>query len=312
VASKESELRRAMAEPVADVPAPDGQPAPAVLPRSRWARVWGRHKLGVIGLVLFSAILVGSVFGPFLVPPDPNQQQLATRLLPVWSWHEGQLHVLGTDALGRDILARVFIGGRASLGVVFASLLLGGTIGMVVGMVAGFYGRWVDNALMRLVDAQLSVPLLILAMLISALLGTGFRNTVLTLGLASWPIYARLMRAEVLSIRNREFVEAGVAVGASDMRLMWSEILPNVISSFTILASLELGRMVLIESSLSFLGLGMQPPDASWGSMIRDGQTYVYSAWWLSTVPGVFIMLTVLGLNFVGDWLRDVFDPRTR
>lgn len=277
--------------------------------RGRFRKAWKRHKLGAFGMALVAAVALCAALGPILVEIDPNQQLLTERLLPPMTQGQDAFHWLGTDNLGRDVLARVLTGARASLGVVLAALALGATIGVTLGAVAGYYGGWRDNAVMRLVDAQLALPTLISAMFVAAILGTGYWNTALTLGVTTWPIYARLMRAETLKIREEDYIEAGVALGASDRRLMLRHVAPNLISSLVVVASLELGRTVLVESSLSFLGFGMQPPDASWGSMIRAGQAYIFAAPWLATVPGVFIMVTVLGLNLVGDWLRDVLDP---
>lgn len=277
--------------------------------RRRYRKVWKRHKLGFLGLFLLSLVVLATTFGPMLVDIDPNQQALRERLLPPLTEGPDHFHLLGTDALGRDVFARALTGARASLGVVLAALALGSTIGVSLGTIAGFYGGWRDNVVMRLVDAQLALPTLISAMFVAAVLGTGYWKTALTLGVTTWPIYARLMRAEVLKIRGEDFIEAGIALGSTDPRLVRAHVAPNLISALVVVASLELGRTVLVESSLSFLGFGMQPPDASWGSMIREGQVYIFDAPWLSAVPGIFIMLTVLGLNLVGDWLRDVLDP---
>ena len=280
-------------------------------PKSRrtFRRLWRLHKLGFLGLFLVGITVVATVFGPIIVDIDPNQMSLPERLLPPMTQGPEHFHVLGTDALGRDVLARALNGARASMGVVLAALALGASIGVSLGAIAGFYGGWRDNVVMRLVDSQLALPTLISAMFVAAVLGTGYWNTALTLGVTTWPIYARLIRAEVLKIRREDFIEAAIGIGATDRRLLFGHVAPNLVSSFVVVASLELGRTVLVESSLSFLGFGMQPPDASWGSMIRQGQIYIFDAPWLSVVPGVFIMLTVLGLNLVGDWLRDVLDP---
>jgi peptide/nickel transport system permease protein len=257
----------------------------------------------MVGIIVLSALL-----GPVLVPIDPNAEDLVHRLMPLWTNGGGVLHVFGTDALGRDVLARVLAGSRASLGVVLAGLVLGAFIGVTLGLVAGFYGRWVDNVVMRFVDTQLALPVLISAMFVAATLGTGYWNTAVTLGVATWPLYARLIRAEVLKLREEDFTTAAIALGSRDARLLIRHILPNLIGTLCVVASLELGTLILTESSLSYLGFGMQPPDATWGSMIGDGQAYIFVDPLLSIVPGLFIMIAVLGLNFVGDWLRDVFD----
>lgn len=290
----------------------DGAPDVVHAPTRRFRRAWRRHKLGFVGCFLVGLVGFAAIFGPMLYGVDPNAQSLPNRLVPPFEQGTTIYHLLGTDNLGRDMLARVLVGARASLGVVLVALLIGAGIGMTAGTLAGFYGGWFDNIVMRLVDAQLAIPVLVSAMVVASLLGTGFFNTALTLGIASWPIYARLVRADSLAIRKEDYIEAGVALGSTDRRLLVSHVLRNLISALCVVASLELGRMILIESSLSFLGLGMQPPNASWGSMIRTGQGYVFTAWWLSAVPGVFIMVTVLGLNLMGDWLRDVLDPHQK
>ncbi|TDC52755.1 ABC transporter permease [Jiangella ureilytica] len=291
----------------------DGRPAdgPArpVRPRRRWRRAWRRHRLGVLGIVMASFVALSAIFGPIIVDFDPNEQVLTDRLLPPGTEGEAGYHLLGTDNLGRDVLARVLAGARASLGVVLAALILGAAIGVTLGAIAGFYSGWRDNLIMRVVDAQLALPTIIAALFIAAVLGTGYWNTALTLGVTSWPAYARLMRAEVLRIREEDYIDASIGLGAPDRNLIRRHVFPNLVSSLCVVASLELGRTVLTESSLSYLGFGMQPPDASWGSMIRDGQAYIFEAPWLATVPGVYIMLTVLGMNLLGDWLRDVLDP---
>jgi peptide/nickel transport system permease protein len=260
----------------------------------------------VVASVLFALV------GPYLIGQDPNQQDLAARLLPPMSEVDGTLHLLGTDGLGRDILARSAAGARTSLGVAGAALLFGGAIGIVAGLIAGYYGGARDNIIMRLVDAQLALPNLVFAMIIASVLGAGLRNTVLALGFTTWSTFARLLRAEVAGVRSRPFIEASQTVGAKTSRMLRVHVLPNVISTLIVVGTLELGRMILVESALSFLGLGIQPPDASWGSMIKEGQEYVYNAWWIPTIPGLFIMVSVLGMNLMGDWVRDVMDPRAR
>lgn len=289
---------------VADVP------EPTVAGRRRRRRGVRKHTLGVFGLVLVAGVTLSVLIGPFFIGVDPNETDLLNRLIPPGGEVEGRTAWLGTDALGRDQLARVLIGGRASLSVVLLALVLSAGIGTVVGMVSGFRGGWVDTTSMRLVDASLALPTIVLAMLVAATLGGGFINTAITLGIADWAVYARLIRGDVLRIREEDYIGASVALGSSDKRILVRHIAPNIVSSLLVVASLELGRLVLVESSLSYLGFGMQPPDASWGSMIRQGHAYVQSAWWLATVPGVFMAVLVLGLNLVGDWLRDILDPR--
>jgi peptide/nickel transport system permease protein len=250
------------------------------------------------------------LIGPILLGLDPNEQHLTQRLLLPLSYSDnGVFHWLGTDELGRDVLARLFAGGRASLSVVTAGVLLGCSIGMTLGVLAGFYGGRLDLFLMRLVDAQLAIPLIISALVVATALGGGFLNTALALGIASWALYARLIRAETLKLREETYFDAGIALGASNLRLMIRHLLPNLLGTVFIVASLEMGGLVITESSLSYLGMGMQPPDASWGQMIRSAQTVIFLNGWLAAIPGVAIMMTVLGLNLMGDWLRDILDP---
>jgi peptide/nickel transport system permease protein len=271
-----------------------------------------RHQLGVVGGCFVLFCIVFAIVGPWLAGHNPNATDLGSRLLGPMSRTSRGLHLLGTDELGRDTVARLAAGARASLVVAGTSLVVGGTIGSTLGIVAGYYGGIRDNIISRMMDAQLSLPVLVLAMVIAATMGLGFRNTVIAISIATWPVYARLMRAEVLRIRNAEFIEAATASGASTIRVIRSHVLPNVLGALAVVASVELGVCILLESALSFVGLGMQPPNASWGSMIRAGQEYVFTDWRLPTLPGFFIMASVLGLNLVGDWLRDVTDPRSK
>jgi peptide/nickel transport system permease protein len=269
-----------------------------------------RQIVGWVGIALVALVLLSTVFGPMFLDTDPNLTALDRRLLPPLSTVDGTTYLLGTDSVGRDMLARVLYGGRASLGVVAMALAFGATLGLVLGIVSGYYGGWLDNIVMRLVDTQLALPTLIAAMFVAALLGTGYFNTALTLGIAGWPSYARLVRGEVLKVREEDYVAASTALGSTDLRLLFSHIAPNILSSFVVVASLEVGKIILQESSLSFLGFGMQPPNPSWGSMIRQGNQFLSNAWWMSAVPGVAIVLTTLGFNLMGDWLRDRLDPQ--
>lgn len=268
--------------------------------------------VGVLGGLLIIGILLFALIGPALVGYDPNAQSLSDRLLRPFTNSDSGYHLLGTDGLGRDILARAATGARTSLAVAGSALLLGGTIGITAGLLAGVFGGWRDNLIMRLVDVQLAIPNLIFAMLISAVLGPSIRNTILALGFTSWATFARIVRAEASGVRQRPFIEASWTMGVRNVRMIWSHVLPNVLGSILVVGSLELGRMILVESALSFLGLGIRPPDASWGSMIQESQQYVFVAWWIPTMPGLFIMATVLGFNLLGDWLRDLTDPRSR
>lgn len=277
----------------------------------RLRKVLRTNRLGVAGLALVLLVLLFGLFGAWLVGQNPNAQSLVNRLQPVWTRSHGHLHVLGTDALGRDVLARLATGAKASLTVAGAALVLGGGIGTVLGLIAGYKGGWFDNVIARLIDAQLALPNLVFAMIVSAVLGQGFLTTVIALGVSTWPTYARLIRGETLRIRKREFIEAAQLVGVSTPRVLASHLLPNVVNAAIVVASLELGRMILLESSLSFIGLGIQAPNASLGTMIHDAQPYIYNHPLLSAIPGLCIMVLVLGLNLLGDWIRDVLDPRS-
>jgi peptide/nickel transport system permease protein len=260
-------------------------------------------------LVLLGAFILAGIFAPLIAPHDPETPALATRMLPPATSAEGSFFLLGTDALGRDILSRILFGARVSLIVGVCAVAIGGSIGTLLGLLAGFYGRGVDAAITRLADLQLSIPFLILAIAVMAVLGAGLSKVILVLGLTSWIMYARVVRGEVLAVRSREYVLAARALGAQDATLLWRHILPNVSTSAIVIGTFEVARAILSEASLSFLGLGVQPPTPSWGGMVADGRDYLTTAWWMSTWPGVAIALTVMAINLLGDWLRDVLDP---
>jgi peptide/nickel transport system permease protein len=272
--------------------------------KSRARRRQSSKMLGVVGIVLIGIPMFASLIGPFLVGHDPNSVHVNARLQP-----PGAAHWLGTDSLGRDVLARALYGGRVTLAVVVLGLVLGLLIGASLGIVAGFFGGKVDGVISRFVDAQLALPPLIMALVLSAVLGAGFFTLAITLGISMWAVYARIIRADVIRIRNEEYITAAIALGGSRARLLVRHVLPNVVSTLLVVASLELGHLILVESSLSYLGFGIEAPNSSWGSMIKQGQPFIETAWWLCVTPGVLISMTILGLNFVGDWLRDVFDP---
>jgi peptide/nickel transport system permease protein len=276
--------------------------APARRPRRRPA-----PPLGVI--ILLGGFILAGIFAPLIAPHDPETPALATRALPPLSSAEGSFFLLGTDALGRDILSRILFGARVSLIVGVCAVAIGGSLGTLLGLLAGFYGRGIDAAITRLADLQLSIPFLILAIAVMAVLGAGLSKVILVLGLTSWIMYARVVRGEVLAVRSREYVLAARALGAHDSTLLWRHILPNVSTSAIVIGTFEVARAILSEASLSFLGLGVQPPTPSWGGMVADGRDYLTTAWWMSTWPGVAIALTVMAINLLGDWLRDVLDP---
>ncbi|MBY5972037.1 ABC transporter permease [Ferrimonas balearica] len=273
-----------------------------------------RSRAGLFGFVLLVVIVALALLAPLLDLPDPTRGDLRARLAgPTW---EGLFspgaHPLGTDEVGRDILSRLIHGSRMTLMVASTAVVLGGIVGTVLGILAGYKGGFIDRLLMRLVDIQLAIPLMLLALLVVAALGPSIRNVVLVLALTSWIRYARIIRAQVLSLREREFVQSARAIGASTARIMFLHILPNVLTPALVVGTLELARVIIMDAALSFLGLGVQPPTPSWGRMLADGRVYLSSAWWTVTFPGLAIVLTVLSVNLFGDWLRDYFDPKTR
>jgi peptide/nickel transport system permease protein len=280
---------------------------------ARRARRFLRGPSGTLGAVLL-AVLAAAAFGASWAPPyDPATQDLgATASPPSLAPVRGHVHLLGTDQLGRDILSRLLVGLRISLLVALAVVPLSLLLGLGAGMITGYHGGWLDLALMRLVDAQLAIPTLLLMIAVVAALGSGLVQIVIVLVIAGWPTYARVMRAEVLTLRDRDFVVAARAVGASDGRILLRHVLRNVLPTVLVLATLQLPVVIVLEAALSFLGLGIQPPTPSLGQMLGHSQEMVWRAWWMPTIPGVAITLLVLAFNVMGDRLRDVLDPRLR
>jgi peptide/nickel transport system permease protein len=288
---------------------PDEVPPPP--PSRRRSRAWSLFKrpAAMLGLAVLLLVIGGAVLAPFILP-DPLQQRIDQRLQPPF-WAGGTSeHLLGTDQLGRDILSRLVHGSRVSLIVGFTAVGVAGLIGVAAGIVAGFYGGLVDDIIMRLVDLRLAMPFILLVIAVIAVFGPSLFNLVVVLALTGWATYARVVRAEVLSIREREFVLAARSMGASNWRLMTRHVMPNTVASAIVIGSLELAQMIVTESALSFLGLGIQPPTPSWGNMLGQGRDYLMTHWWLATFPGLAIALTAVSINLVGDWLRDLLDPR--
>jgi peptide/nickel transport system permease protein len=269
-----------------------------------------RAVFGIAVLVLMSG---AALLAPQIAPWDPGRQMLMKRLRPpAWEARGLRAHPLGTDHLGRDILSRILYGGRISLGVGLSAVTLSALIGVTLGLLAGFHGGRTDAVIMRVVDVFLAVPYILLAMGVVFALGPSLLNVILVMAVTRWVQFARIVRADVLSIREREFVSGARARGNRGLRLLLRHVLPNALTPIIVVATLELAFMIIYESALSFLGLGVQPPTPTWGWMLSDGRNYLATAWWLATFPGLAIMLTVLAVNLLGDWLRDTLDPRLK
>ena len=294
----------------ASAPADAVLPAPAVRVKARRRRM---PVLVLLGAGFVAALLLVAAAAPLLAPQDPVRQSLRGRLHPpTWSGTDGRAHVLGTDHLGRDVLSRVIYGSRVSLVIGFAAVVVGGVIGSAAGLAAGFSRGRLDGIIMTLADAQLAFPFILLAIGIIAVLGPSFPTLVVVIGLSGWVSYARILRSQVLVVRSREFVESIHALGGSLARIVLRHVLPNVLSSIVVIATLELARAIVLEATLSFLGLGIQPPTPSWGGMVQEGREYLDSAWWISTFPGLLLMVTSIVVSRTGDWLRDLLDPKRR
>ena len=277
-------------------------------------RRWGRlqHRL-IIRIAVVLVIILVCLAAPLLTPFDPEEQQIIERLKPAMTeMRDGRVAILGTDQLGRDILTRILYGGRISLLISFSGVLLAASIGITLGLIAGYFGGTVDAVVSRFVDITLGFPGLLLAITLAAALGPGILNVIIALGVARWTTYARMVRGEVLGLQKEEFLQAARVIGVNDFRIITRHILPNTLSSITVIAALHLGQMILAESSLSFIGLGVQPPTPSWGAMVNKGREYITSAWWLIAYPGFAITLMVLTFGMLGDAVRDMLDPYMR
>lgn len=281
--------------------------------RARFRRRFLRSRRVVWGLSYLLLIGAIAILAPVIAPyPERDQNPNRVQLQPFSTSAEGTYHLLGTDALGRDLLSRMMYGARVSLLVGLTVVVVAALIGVPMGLISGFFGRWLDAVIMRLVDIQLAVPFILLIIAIMAVLGTGLLNVILVLGISGWVGYARIVRGTVLSLREQPFIEAARCVGLSDWRLVLRHLLPNVWTPVIVLATQGVGGAILAESSLTFLGLGISPLIPTWGAMIADGRNYLTTAWWISAFPGVLLTTTVLAIYFLGDGLRDVLDPRLR
>ena len=266
---------------------------------------------GLLGFILLLAVILIAALSPFLIRFDPNEVHILDKLLPP-SWANGgkPAYLLGTDYLGRDIYSRILDGAHISIIVGLVSVAFAGSIGMVVGLVSGYFGGWVDALIMRIVDAIRTIPTILLNVVIAMIMGPGIRTVIIAIAFTTWTHYARIVRGEVLSVRQREYVLSARAVGARNSRIIFTDIMPNVMSTFIVTCTSSVAQAIITESSLSFLGLGITPPSVTWGSILSDGRNYLATAWWVSTFPGIAICITCLGIMFFGDWLRDFLDPR--
>jgi peptide/nickel transport system permease protein len=261
-----------------------------------------------VGLALTVTAILVAVAAPWLTSHDPLRADFAASLQPPGT----SGHPLGTDQLGRDLLARVLHGARLALFIGVCTVVVTALAGSLLGLVAGFVERWPAAVLMRLADVQLSFPFILLALTINAIVGLGLRNIILSLSAAGWVVYARVVRGEVLSVKQRDFVHAAAALGVGRGRLLFRHVLPNVAPSIIVVSSLQFSQFVVAEAAISFLGFGIQPPTPAWGSMLSESRDFLYVAWWLAAFPGAALALTALGVNLVGDWLRDTLDPKLR
>jgi len=275
-------------------------------------RLFG-SKTGLVGLIIVIIVSLTAVFAPLLAPHDPAKINLAVKHKPpVWMEGGDAKYVLGTDNLGRDMLSRIIYGSRVSLLVGISAVLLAGLIGIVLGLIAGYYGGLIDNVLMRIVDSFLAIPSILFILVVIGVFGSGILTLVVVIGAINWITYARLIRGEVLSIKELDYVKAARSIGVKDRHIIVRHILPNVLSSFIVVATLSVASTILLEASLSFLGLGIQSPTVSWGGVLSVGRDFLATSWWIATFPGLAITITVLGVMFLGDWLRDILDPRAK
>lgn len=273
----------------------------------------GSRLPGMIAVLVVALFVVVGAFGEWLAPHDPVRQDLANAHKPPAWYPEGERsHLLGTGSLGQDVLSNIMAGARVSLLVSLCAVGLSGAFGVVVGLVAGYGGGRLDGVLMRVTDIQMSIPFILLAIALIGALGPSLRNVILVIAITNWVTYAKVVRTEARRLRERDFVRFARVSGASTWRVMWRHVLPNVASAILVLVTLDVGKVIIFESGLSFLGLSVQPPTPSWGSMLADGRKYISVAWWTSVFPGVAIFVVVLCVNHVGNRLRVRFDPRLR
>lgn len=269
-----------------------------------------RFSRGLVGLTILVVLTLAAIFAGALPLADPEATELSNRLTPP-KWLDGQ-YILGSDQLGRDVLSRIVYGARVSLVVGFSTVFIAGTVGVILGLCAGYFGGWLDHLIMRLLDVMQAFPFLVMALALVAVLRPSLTSTVAILSIWGWTAYCRPVRGSTLSLREKEYISAAQVAGCSSQRVLIRHILPNTVPLILVLATFQIAQLIVAESALSFLGLGIPPPTPSWGSMIGEGRQYISSAWWITTFPGVVLTLAVLGIGFVGDWLRDALDPQLK
>lgn len=278
------------------------------------SKVWNFSKrllksgTGLAGFSIILIVLILGIAGQWIAPFDPLETNLGQKLLPPMT--DG--HILGTDQLGRDILSRIIVGTRISLIIGVTTVFFAGLIGSIIGIISGYFRGWIDVILMRIVDVQLSFPFILLVLVINAVIGAGLKNIIISLVIGGWVIFARVVRSEVLALREKEFILSCVATGVPRWEIIFKHILPNLFTPIIVLSSLQVATFIIAEASVSFLGFGVQPPTPAWGNMLNEGKDYIFNSWWLITFPGLAIVLTTLGVNLFGDWLRDELDPEMK
>lgn len=289
----------------------EAEPAPRKESKPGWLNLLLVSKTGMAGTIIVASVLLVAIFAPYIAPHDPAAIDLASMFAPPMWLEGGSLaHPLGTDNLGRDVLSRILYGSRTSLIVGVGAVIVAGCLGTLLGLVAGFYGGWIGNAIMRVTDSLLALPAMLIMLVIVGVFGPSLVTLIFVMGCTKWVPFTRLVRGEVLSLKERDYVRAAYSIGTPNSTIIRSHLLPNVLSTVIVVSTLSVGTAIISESSLSFLGLGIQPPDVSWGYMLSEGQTHLSTSWWIATFPGVALSLTVIGFIFLGDWLRDATDPR--
>ncbi|MGE8204738.1 ABC transporter permease [Heyndrickxia sp. NPDC080065] len=267
-----------------------------------------KSKTGLAGFIIMIFLLILGIVGDWIVPFDPLKANFGQKLLPPMTAG----HLLGTDQLGRDILSRIISGTKISLIIGITTVFFSGLIGSIIGIISGYFRGWIDVILMRIVDVQLSFPFILLVLVVNAVLGAGLKNIIISLVIGGWVIFARVVRSEVLALREKEFILSCVATGVPRWEIIVKHILPNLFTPIIVLSSLQVASFIIAEASVSFLGFGVQPPQPAWGNMLNEGKDYIFNSWWLITFPGIAIVITTLGVNLFGDWLRDELDPELK